>query len=135
MERCCLHVKQSVWWLGISEHLTEAFAKCLECTRDASQTREPPMPTPLLAYPWQVIGSDLFMLNGSTYLLVVDYYSTFSEVPKISSTVSRSVISVLKALFVRYGIPKVLQSNNCPQYSSDEFAQFIAVLRCETHHQ
>ena len=105
IERCHLHVKQSVWWPGILEQLTEAVAKCPECTRDASQTQKPLMPTPLHTYPWQVIGSDLFMLNGSTYLLVVDYYSTFPEVTKLSSTVSGSVISVLKTIFVRYGIP------------------------------
>ena len=84
------------------------------------------MPTPLPTYPLQVIGSDLFMLNGSTYLLlVVDHYSRFPEVTKLSSTVSGSVILVLKTLFARYGIPEVLRSDNSPQYSSDEFTQFM----------
>jgi hypothetical protein len=50
------------------------------------------MPTPLPEYPWQVVASDLFMLNGNTYLLVVDYYSRYPEVIKLQSTVSTSVL-------------------------------------------
>ena len=46
------------------------------------------MTTPLLDYPWQVVGSDLFWLKGEQYLLVVDYFSRFPEVVKMSSTVS-----------------------------------------------
>ena len=30
--------------------------------------------------PWQVLGTDLFSLNGLTYLLVVDYFSGFMEI-------------------------------------------------------
>lgn len=83
------------------------------------------MPTPLPSYPWQMIGSDLFVLKGDTYLLVVDYYSRFPEVIKLSSTVSTSIIAALKTLFARYGIPEILRSDNGPQYSSEEFAQFM----------
>ena len=83
------------------------------------------MPTPLPSYPWQMIGSDLFVLKGDTYLLAVDYYSRFPEVIKLSSTVSTSVIAALKTLFARYGIPEILRSDNGPQYSSEEFAQFM----------
>ena len=125
IERCHMRLKRSVWWPGILEQLTEVVAKCPKCMRDASQTREPLMPTPLPTYPWQVIGSDLFMLNVSTYLLVVEYYSRFPEVTKLPSTVSGSVILVLKTLFVRYRIPEVLCSDNGPQYSSDKFTQFM----------
>ena len=83
------------------------------------------MSTPLPVYPWQVIGSDLFTLNGNTYLLVVDYYSRFPEVSDLSSNVSGSVIAVLKTLFARYGIPEVFRSDKGPQYSSEEFAKFM----------
>ena len=57
--------------------------------------------------------------------MYLPFGSRFPEVTKLSSTVSKSVISVLKTLFARYGIPEVLRSDNVPQYSSDEFAQFM----------
>ena len=46
----------------------------------------------------------------------------------MSSTVSASVISVLKSLFARYGIPEVFRSDNGPQYSSEEFSRFLKSL-------
>ena len=41
-----------------------------------------------------------------------------------SSTTSTSIISVLKSIFSRYGIPIVFVSDNGPQYSSKKFEQF-----------
>ena len=48
--------------------------KCLQCSRDKVPNKEPLMQTSLPQHPWQKIGSDLFVQNGTTYLLVVDYF-------------------------------------------------------------
>ena len=64
------------------------------------------------------------MLNGATYLLVIDYFSRFVEVVKLKTTTSASIIEVLKPIFARFGIPETLMSDNGPQYSSQEFANF-----------
>ena len=84
IERCCMCAKYSVWWPGISKQLTEAVSNCQECARDASPRNYPLMPTPLPEYPWQMIGSDLFVLEGNNYFLVVDYFSRYPEVIKLS---------------------------------------------------
>lgn len=42
--------------------------------------------------PWQKVGSDLFTFNHDTYLLVVDYYSRFVEIAKLTPTQSQDVI-------------------------------------------
>ena len=74
-------------------------------------------------YPWQKLGSDLFELKGVHYLLV-DYFSRFIDISKMSSTTSASIISALKSTFSRYGIPSIFVSDNGPQYASKEFEQF-----------
>ena len=43
---------------------------------------------------------------------------------KLASTTSSSIITALKAVFSRHGIPEVVKSDNGPQYSSHEFATF-----------
>ena len=58
------------------------------------------------------------------YLLVVDYYSRFIEIAKLTSTTAVSVISHLKSIFARHGIPEVVVSDNGPQYSSAVFEEF-----------
>ena len=128
IERCRMRAKTLVWWPSLSKELTETVAQCIVCRKYSTMHREPLMTTPLPDYPWQVVGSDLFWLKGEQYLLVVDYFSRFPEVVKMSSTVSASVISVLKSLFARYGIPEVFRSDNGPQYSSEEFSRFLKSL-------
>ena len=59
-----------------------------------------------------------------TYLLLVDYYSRYIEVNKLTSTTSASVIIALKAVFFRYGIPSSMVSDNGPQCASHEMKQF-----------
>ena len=58
------------------------------------------------------------------YLVIIDYFSRFPEVTKLKSTTSRSIIDALKTFFARYGIPEVVRSDNGPQYSFAEFAEF-----------
>ena len=84
------------------------------------------MPIPLPEYPWQVIGSDLFEMKGSQYLLIVDYFSRFPEVVKLQATTSTALISAFKSVLSRFGIPKILHSDNGPQFSSAEMQQFTS---------
>ena len=123
IQRCRLQAQSSVWWPGISRKIKDFVRQCLECCRDA---KEPLLSTQLPDYPWQKAGTDLLVLNGATYLLVVDYYSRFPEVIQLRSTTSLSVINALKATFAHYSIPETLVSDNGPQYSSTEFAEFAA---------
>ena len=86
--------------------------------------RQPMIPTELPDYPWQKVGTDLFHFKGVTYLLVVDYFSRYPEITKLTSTTSLDIINALKSTFSRYGIPEMVMSDNGPQYSSQEFRDF-----------
>ena len=68
--------------------------------------------------PWEKVGSDLFHCLGQNYLLLVDYYSNFPEICLLKDTHSSTVITHMKSIFARYGIPKTIVSDNGPQYSS-----------------
>ena len=85
---------------------------------------EPMTASELPDYPWQKVGADLFELEGIKYLLLVDYFSRFIEVVKLTSTTSTTIISVLKIIFSRYGIPERLISDNGPQFVSREMKAF-----------
>ena len=121
IECCHSRIRQSVWWPGVAGHVQQKVEQCSVC---ASHRREPLIPTPLPDYPWQVIGSDLCELKGEHYLVAVDYFSRYPEVIKLTTTTSAAVISALKSLFSRYGIPEVVRSDNGPQFASQEFASF-----------
>ena len=82
------------------------------------------MPTKLPQRPWEKIASDLFEFKGKTYIIVVDYFSRYIEILKLSTTSSASIITALKTMFSRQGIPDVLVTDNGPQYASQEFREF-----------
>ena len=58
------------------------------------------------------------------YILLIDYYSCFVEVQKLTSTTTASVIAFLKPMFAHYGIPCTIISDNSPQFSSAEMKEF-----------
>jgi len=47
-------------------------------------------------------------------MLMTDYYSNYPELIELSETTSNKVISEIKAIFSRYGIPQTLVSDNGP---------------------
>ena len=127
INKCRARANRSVWWPGISTQIATLVENCQPCNQHRHQHPEPLMPTPLPERPWQMIGSDLFTLKNTNYLLVVDYYSRYVEVITLrGSTSSKSVIAALKTMFARHGILDELRPDKGPQYHSDEFAQFAS---------
>ena len=111
-------MKYSVWWPGITSQLKQLIQNCGTCCKNARPRREPLLTTPLPEYPWQKIATDLFELHGVHYLLVVDYFSRYPEISKLTTTTATAVIVAMKAVFGRHGIPEIVRSDNGPQYSS-----------------
>ncbi|XP_033731747.1 uncharacterized protein K02A2.6-like [Pecten maximus] len=73
----------------------------------------------------EMIGFDLFQHQDNTYLLAIDYYSKFVELFLLKNdTRSQTVITHLKSLFARQGIPDEVMTDNGPQFSSDVFKVF-----------
>ena len=126
IERCRLRVSTSVWWPGVSAQTEEFIKRCSTCMKLAPPIREPLISSKLPKHPWERIATDLFELNKQPYLLLVDYYSRYPEVIKLNSTTSTSVITAMKSVFSRYGIPHTVISDNGPQYDSMEMKQFAS---------
>ena len=107
------------------------ITECPECCKTRYQTPEPLQVTQLPELPWQQVASDLFEFRGSSYLLVVDYFSRYIEIVKLRATTSDEVIQQLKEIFSRHGIPQVLRTDNRPQYSSYLFQEFSRTYNFE----
>ena len=124
IQRCRIRARNSVWWPEMSQQIQEFVKKCAICAKESRANLQPMIATQLPDYPWQRVGTDLFQLKGSTYIIVIDYFSRYPEVIKLKGTTSGHVIEALKAVFSRHGIPETVVSDNGPQYSSQEFTDF-----------
>ena len=58
------------------------------------------------------------------YLVTMDYFSKYIEVDKLQDMSSTEAIDKLKTQIARHCIPEKLRSDNGPQFSSQEFADF-----------
>ena len=61
---------------------------------------------------------------GQTYLLVNDYFSHFPEVIRLTTTTSSKIITSLKSLFTRHGIPEEVISDNVPNIFPRRWKRF-----------
>ena len=85
----------------------------------------PLTPTLTPSHPWQMCATDIFML-GVDHLVVGDFYSKMIFIQYIPPGQSNAnkVVLLLKEMFSEHAIPKVLCSDNGPQYRSAQFANF-----------
>ena len=67
---------------------------------------------------------NLFEWKGSKFLLMVDYFSRFIEIVKVSGETCAEIIKHTKSILARHGIPEVIFTNNGPQFSAAEFGRF-----------
>ena len=72
------------------------------------------------------ISQDLFKHGGGWYFITLEHYSDWFEVDLLNEdSTAANVISVTKTHFARYGIPDTFLSVNGPQYTSQEFFNFV----------
>ena len=129
--KCRLRATSAGWWPGISKDIENRVKECHTCASRIPQRKEPMIASDLPLYPWQKVGADLFELKGTKYLLVVDYFSCYVEIVKLTSTCSEVVIGHLKTIFARVGIPEIVVSDNGPQFVSSEMKTFAVSYNFE----
>ena len=115
----------SFFWPSINKAIKEVVCQCETCTQFQSQNAAAPLtPTPTPSNPWEMCATDIFMLEGVGHLVVGDFYSKMIFVWCLAAGQSNAnkVVSLLKEMFSEHGIPKVLRSDNGPQYVSVQFA-------------
>ena len=121
-----LRALETVYWPGINKDTVKQYQSCKTCIQHSKSQRSEPLqsyPTPSL--PWHTVATDLFELKNSKYLLIVDYYSRFPVLHKLTSTTSKVLIQELKAVFTEMGVPTTIVSDGGPQYMSAEFKDFM----------
>ena len=116
---------EKVWFPNIDKLVENKVKSCsagLISTPECK--REPLQMSPLPAAPWKEISVDFANLPGQKYmLLITDDYSRYSRYPVVEIVKSTS-IPKLDKVFLEFGVPDVVKSENGPPFNSKEFASF-----------
>ena len=89
------------------------YTSVITCCENFQPTTEPMIPTNLPTRSWEKAASDLFELKVTPHIVVVDYFSCYTEVMKLTTTSA----AILKAIFSRHDIPDSLTTDNGTQYA------------------
>ena len=122
--KCKARARLCVYWPAMYESIEHEVKKCPVCNRySKGNQKELMIPHDIPNRPWEKLGADYFSFAGTDYLLIVDYFSKYPEIVRMSSKTAEATISKMKQIFSRHGIPNTVVADNMP-FNSKVFKQF-----------
>ena len=121
------NAKQLYFWPGMKNDIANIIRACRPCQSLRPSQQNLPLKPISAIYPMQQVSVDLFDFAGNDWLVMVDRYSGFPFVQKLTSLTSESIFKICLRWFHDWGFPQTLRSDNGPQ-----FKQRFSTL-CEEH--
>lgn len=128
IEKCKYRARNSLFWPQLNTDIENYIKNCEICSTYMKIPRKEPMishQVPNRA--WEKVGADIFYFEGKNYLLIADYFSKYVEICLLKTMTSSEIITNLKSIFARHGIPKIFISDNAKQFVSKEFENFSKI--------
>ena len=108
--------QQLYYWHAINNDIKQLVESCAECQRlQPSQAQEPLILTQSKG-PFQVVGADLFEFGKHHYLVLVDHFSGFTFVHRLTSLKTSAITSKLLEWFQDHGFPMTFRTDGGPQF-------------------
>ena len=127
-------LRETYWWPNMNADIEKFVKHCQACecsTKSLKPNVLPRISIPPPTSAWTKLAIDIAgpyytaPIGRRCVVTVIDYYSKFPEVLLTDSTTSAALIKWLEVLFARYGNPEELVTDNGPQFTSHDFAQFL----------
>lgn len=137
IDRTLKRIAQRYYFPGMRRFVTEYLKTCIECQRYKPSNVKPAglLQTPVPAQRFEVLAVDLFgpLPRGSLgerWLLVVeDTASKWVELfPLVEATAEACARALIDEVFLRYGVPRRLISDNGVQFVADVMKHAMAAL-------
>ena len=111
----------------MNQDIEEMVKRCSECRTHLPVKTKEPLQQPLLpTRPWDELGIDLYSLNDREYIIVTDYFSSFTEVYDLGKDATApALIKELTQLFSRFRQPVAVISDGGSQFTCKAFAAFV----------
>ncbi|XP_065188042.1 uncharacterized protein K02A2.6-like [Sycon ciliatum] len=116
------------WWPGLDADIERLAADCSLCQESSNLPRKDSVHH--WAYPnaaFERVHLDFAEFESQQFLVIVDAFSKWIDVYELgSSATTTKTVNCLLRFISTFGIPRVLVSDNGPQFASGEFAAFCA---------
>ena len=116
-----------VWWPKMDDEIEKEVKLCTVC----QNVRSSPPSAPLIPWKWatrpfQRIHIDFSQKGPNEFLVVIDSRSKWLELRHMSSTTAERTVGELRLIFAQHGLPEEVVSDNGPQFTYNEIAEFMS---------
>ena len=125
IEKCKARARELLYWPRMSQQIESLISNCNVCCKFQNEHQcEPMISHEITNERIYKVGVDIMTFKNVHYLVVVDYFSKFSEMVVLPDKTAKTVVEQLKCIFARFGIPYEIMSDNMP-FQSREFLTFV----------
>ena len=111
--------RQLYYWPSLKNDLQHIVDICLPCQRIRQSRQAEKHIGTTSSRPWEKVSSDLFHYAGRDFAIVVDYWSGYPFVLKLTKLNTATLTSRLFELFCAQGFPVRLRHDDGPQFRSE----------------
>lgn len=119
--------KDLFFWPGMNADIKNMIQGCHKCQELRPSQPHEPIHFHYAEEPMDEVGIDLMQARGRHFMVMVDRFSGMPFMHELKSLNTRAVTCQLLRWFQDFGFPRVIRSDNGPQFRSD-FTEF-----CKTH--
>lgn len=134
MKKTLNRIKLYYYWPRMKRHVKRFISRCMFCLTYKPQFTVPKWLKLPIGTPFEILAMDLYgplpmTLHRHEYVLVlVDHHTRWCELAPLRQTTVEAVATALHTYwFSRYGIPRVLLSDNGPQFTAALLTQLCKV--------
>jgi transposase InsO family protein len=130
-----------VYWYGLARDVAKFVRSCIKC----QQNKKFVIPTvPATSFrpesPWDLVAMDIMGpypkgVNQNYYLLViVDMFTKYVELFPLRKATSENVVERLWEVCCRWGLPRILVTDNGSQFTSNIYLKWCELLGIQNFH-
>uniref|UniRef100_A0A2N9I3E2 Integrase catalytic domain-containing protein n=1 Tax=Fagus sylvatica TaxID=28930 RepID=A0A2N9I3E2_FAGSY len=136
-------VRAGYYWPSMKADAYQFVQRCDKCQRFANHLHSPPTVLVPMTAPWpfaqwglDIMGPLPIGRRQLKFLVVaIDYFTKWVEAEPLATITERNIQNfVWKAVICRFGIPRVLVSDNGKQFDNPRFRQFSQELGIHNHY-
>ena len=136
-------IRAGYYWPTMQKDASAYVKTCNKCHRFSNTIRQPseeltPMTAPWLFSQWglDIMGPFPTAVKKLKFLRVsIDYFTKWVEVEALATITEKNIRSfVWRNIICRYGIPRVLVSDNGKQFDNIAFRDFCSELGIKNHY-
>lgn len=116
-----------VWWPTINDDIERKVSSCASCNKyRISPEKAKLIPWPWIDKPWTRLHIDFFgPLFSQYFFVIIDSTTKWVECFQMSNISTELTIKKLRETFARFGIPKIIVSDNGTQFTSNTFQEYL----------